>query len=294
MRRGDLGRLVDDLARLDFDDADGVVLDALEPCRATARVAADGVEGHGDGGRQDACDDADHERSTGERPASSGSGRDEFVLLALVGRRGVAGAQRREFRRQALDVELVDAFEALEILEPKIAEIPKHYPGWCIVVEHRRRRGRGEDLAAVAGGHDARRAVHAEAVVALLGEDQLAGVQSHAHPQLAILRPVVSLQRALPVRGRGCGVPRPREDVEERVALCVHLGPAMHGEHLVQQPPVIGQHRRIAVAELLHEPRRSLDVREQERHSDRAGLGHRGSKHVVPAQVKHPPGGASM
>ena len=61
-----------------------------------------------------------------------------------------------------------------------------------------------------------------------------------------------------------------RERDEERVALRVDLDAAVPRERVPQHPPVLGQRLRIPLrAELVQQPRRALDVREQE--GDRAG-----------------------
>ena len=130
-----------------------------------------------------------------------------------------------------VDLKLVDPLGAGEVLELVLAEVADGDPVELVVGEHGRCRLRGEDLAAVARGHDPRGAVHAHPVVAaLVGEDRLAGVQAHAHAQLRALGPVVRRKRALTVGGRGGGVARAREDVEEGVALGIDLLAAVRGE----------------------------------------------------------------
>ena len=100
----------------------------------------------------------------------------ELVLAPGVGGGRVGRPQRRELRRQAVDVELVDALRAVEVLEPVLAEVADAQPRQLVVLEHGRGRLREQHLAAVAGRHDARRAVHAQPVVPLLADRRLAGV----------------------------------------------------------------------------------------------------------------------
>ena len=61
----------------------------------------------------------------------------------------------------------------------------------------------------------------------------------------------------------------PRESDEEGVALRVDLDAAVAPECLAQNAAVFSERLRIAIAELLHQPRRAFDVGEEER--DRAG-----------------------
>ena len=69
-------------------------------------------------------------------------------------------------------------------------------------------------------------------------------------------------------------VARARESDEERVALGVDLVPAVSLTRCPQQTLMIREHLRITLAKLLDEPRRPLDIGEEE--GDGAGrwLGH--------------------
>ena len=68
-----------------------------------------------------------------------------------------------------------------------------------------------------------------------------------------------------------------RKRDEERVALRVDLVSAVSVERLAEQALMIGHDGAVGIAELLDEPRRALDVGEEER--DRAGRGfHHGAK----------------
>src|SRR5205823_389307 len=136
-----------------------------------------------------------------------------------------------------------------------------------LVAEECARRFREEDLAAVAGRRDARRADHVEPEVALFADVRLASVQSHPYAHLAPVRPLVLVQGALRVDRSGDCVARPRKREEERVALRVDL-PALSGaERLAHDPPVIARHALVAlVSELLEQSRRALDVCEDERY----------------------------
>ena len=123
-------------------------------------------------------------------------------------------------------------------------------------------------------GHNARSAVDTKPVMALLRHHGLTGVHPHPHAQLGIFGPRVRLQRQLRSRCRRRRVAGAREDVEEGVALRVHLLAAVPRERIAHEPPVVLQHRRIPVAQLPDESRRPLHVREQEGDSADAGFGH--------------------
>jgi hypothetical protein len=78
----------------------------------------------------------------------------------------------------------------------------------------------------------------------------------------------------LPVRGGGRGIARAGEDVEECVALRVDFLAATRGEGFAEESLVLGEHAAAAVAELLEQPRRALDVGEEERDGAPRPLGH--------------------
>ena len=117
----------------------------------------------------------------------------------------------------------------------------------------------------MAGGTDPRSAHDVQPDVALFADRRLARVQAHAHANLRPAGPGVVAQRALR-RDRGLGrVACAREREEERVTLRVHLGAAALAETLADDPPVRRHDVAVGVAELLQQPRRPLDVGEDER-----------------------------
>ncbi len=104
------------------------------------------------------------------------------------------------------------------------------------------------------------RTVHVDADVPLVGDGRLPGVQ----PDPDRHRPAP--QRLLDVRGCGDGIGRSRKGDEEGVALRVDLDPPMGSDHLPHDLAVRDEHVGVPIAELVQEPRRTLDVREHERH----------------------------
>jgi hypothetical protein len=71
-------------------------------------------------------------------------------------------------------------------------------------------------------------------------------------------------QRPLGRQRRLDGVHGPAEGREERVALAVHLAAAASPDGRPQQPPVFRQYVGVALAQLVKELRRALDVGEEE------------------------------
>ena len=144
-------------------------------------------------------------------------------------------------------------------------------------------RLRHEHLPAVAGRADARRTVDVEADVAALGRRRLAGVDAHPDAERRRRRPVVSVECPLGLDRGAERVARACERDEELVAAAVDLVAAERLERLAHEPPVVGHHRRVLGADLLHESRRVLDVREEERDHPGGQVVHRAS--LVPRQA---------
>ena len=101
--------------------------------------------------------------------------------------------QRRKLARAAVDRQLVDVL-VLDVLQVRLAEVVDADAFGQLVAEQRARRLRDEDLAAVAGRADPRRAHDVEPDVALVADRRLAGVQ--AHPHADVLRPAATRRRA--------------------------------------------------------------------------------------------------
>ena len=102
--------------------------------------------------------------------------------------------------------------------------------------------------------------VHVDPDVSLLGHPRLAGVEPHPDAD----RPLG--QAALGVRGCGGRVRRARERHEERVTLRVDLDAVVGRASGAHDPAVIVECVAVPVAELVQQPRRPLDVREEKGH----------------------------
>ena len=145
---------------------------------------------------------------------------------------------------------------AESIAAPRRA-VPGQQPGRALGDQH---------LAAVRRRGDPRGAVHVDADVVAVGEQRVAGVDAHAHPHRHASRPALressAVCEAAAAATRTGGVV---ESDEEAVALRVDLVAPVVVERATQDAPMAAQDIRVAVAELVQEPGRPLDVREQER-----------------------------
>ncbi len=170
-------------------------------------------------------------------------------------------------RREVVRSELVDAFRGGEVLEAVLAQIAQ-----LGSVHEARRRRRDEHLRPVPGRRNPRRPMHIDADVALLRDERRPRVNADPHPD----RPVGERVRQL--RGRRqcprCG----REGDEERVALRVHLDPAMRRRTRpgarAGAPP---EQPHTLRPKLVQEPRRTLHIRKQERDRAAGQLAHASS-----------------
>jgi hypothetical protein len=95
-------------------------------------------------------------------------------------------------------------------------------------------------------------------------------VQTHTHAD----RP--ARQRVARIGGGRERIGRPCERDEECIALRVHLHTAVPSERPTQGATVLSQNTRILVTELVQQPRRPLDVGEQEGDGACGQLGHTG------------------
>ena len=122
-----------------------------------------------------------------------------------------------------------------------------------------------QDLSAVPGGHDPRRAVHIDADVPVLVPLRLTGVQAHSRLQRLARGPLVRHQPALCLQSSRHGLTGGREHHEEAVALGPHLHTAVPGERLPQDPAMRRQCRTPCPTQPVQQRRGPLDVAEQQR-----------------------------
>ena len=166
-------------------------------------------------------------------------------------------------------VEVLDGAEALV----EAASTPSSPASRQAAGQGRDERVGDDDLPAVAGRRDPRRVVHVDADVVLgiarcptIAEPALAEVEAHPDADRRAVRPRLGGERPLGRdRGRGRGE-RPIEGREERVALgldddaagALDRGPKQGVVAARRSPPSAGADRPL-------EPRRTLDVGEEER-----------------------------
>src|SRR6266704_6438783 len=97
---------------------------------------------------------------------------------------------------------------------------------------------------------DACRSMNVDADVAILGEERFPCVEPHAYTNPAGAESLLS-------GGGGRGrVPRPRKREKECIALCVYLNSAVRRHRVSQQTPMLREHIRIRVAQLMQQTRR--------------------------------------
>ena len=143
----------------------------------------------------------------------------------------------------------------------------------------------------MSGRGDPRRPVDIQARVIAVVPFRLARVHPHPHAHVAPFWPATRRKRSLSGHRGGDGVARTREHHEEAVALGGDLGAAVDLERDTKQAPVLIQQVDIATAQPSEQPRRTLDVAEQE--ADGAGRKFRNGAQLHPnveaCQEQRPP-----
>ena len=134
-------------------------------------------------------------------------------------------------------------------------------------------------LSAVARCRDPGGSMDVQADVGAVAHDPLARVQSHSHSHGSTAGPLPGGQRALRRHaGRKCRRGA-REGCEQRIPFGAECRATSLVHRFAEQAVMLAQEVRVPIAELLEQPRRALNVREQEGHGpDRKGL--RGWHHV--------------
>src|SRR5581483_7121871 len=204
---------------------------------------------------------------TGDRPVDRGQ-----LFRTFEQRRPLVPPWTRrprlgEHLGQPVRDELEQRLRLLETGQPHLADRSKPDPVRRVGGDDRLRRARDEDLPAVRRLADAPTAVDGDPDVAVAADRRLAGVQPHPHAHLRLPGPPLGRERTLRGRRRRRRSRRAHEDAEERVSGRVDLGAAARLDRLSQQLALPRQQRAVAVAaEPLEQPRRPLDVCEQERH----------------------------
>ena len=183
--------------------------------------------------------------------------------------------ERREPLGETLEHQLEQALRLGQVLQPVLAEVREGEPR--VVVGDQVVRGVGyQHLPAVSRRADPRPSMDPDPHVALRGGGRLCRVDPHPDPELAAVRPCVVRQGALAVARCDDRVARAGEADEEGVTLRVDLVPLERGEGLAQEPSVIVEHGGVRLgAEVSKQPRRALDIGEQEGDGPGGALAHR-------------------
>ena len=111
----------------------------------------------------------------------------------------------------------------------------------------------------------------------------------HPHPNRAAA-PIASSASAAAATSAG----RSREGDEKGITLRVDLDPLIGPKRRAQDTAMLHQHPRVLLgAQLVQEPRRTLDIREQERHRAGREIGshrndHPPTKNPRPVKSEHP------
>ncbi len=131
----------------------------------------------------------------------------------------------------------------------------------CNQVTH----GLGEqNLSAVACCTDAGGTVDIKADISTTLDGRFARVQTNPDPQRRTLRPWMDGKCPLDSDGRSHAVSCPAEGREELVGSAVDLVAATRRDDTANQPPVLQQNGTVPLPQLAHQPRRPLNIREQQ------------------------------
>ena len=185
-----------------------------------------------------------------------------------VGRRPFVGERggRSELRLEPFARDLEQALRPRDVLEPVLAEIEQLHVQELAVLDDPGGRVGEQDLASVRGRADPRRAVDADADVAVVMQLRLGGVDTYPHAKTCSFGPVRGSDRTLGVdRGRN-GIAGLLERGEERVALRIDDVTTARLERRSQHTAVLGPHVAEARPEQTDEVGRALDVGEEKRH----------------------------
>ncbi len=168
-----------------------------------------------------------------------------------------------------------------EVLEPVLAEVEKGDPSADLARDDARGI-REDDLAAVGSRRDTRRAVHLDAHVVARDDQDLAGVDAHAHPDVTAV-PRMDGEGLLGGDGRADGPGGCWEGDEDGVALGSERHAALCGGGPGHDVPVRAEGLAVGrVADVGEQAGRALDVGEQKGDDAfRQGPGHAGSRRVV-------------
>ena len=193
------------------------------------------------------------------------------LIGQVVGQR-VERAQRLERRRHVAARRRKDLLGAPEVAQAMHAQIDQLHAIGQAIDDEIVRRARQQRLPAVRDRPQPRAAIDRLAeVVALVAQLRLGGVQRDPHPQRRRGRPRLRVQRGLGVQRRGERIRRAGKRRDDAVALALldRAHPAVPADRILQQCVATGDRQRHRIGVGLPQPRRALDVGQQERHRPR-------------------------
>ncbi len=174
-------------------------------------------------------------------------------------------AQGREVGAQLRVQELEEALGPREIAQPHAAQVAQRRLFGQPRTEQLANALRQQHLAAMRGGHDARRAVDRGAVVVVVAPFRDARVQAAACAQRQAAHPLELGERALQLHRGADGIEWIAEGRVQPVARLLHDVPAVPFHRLARER-VVARHRRAhPIGLLLPEAGAALDVGEKER-----------------------------
>ncbi len=127
-----------------------------------------------------------------------------------------------------------------------------------VAVDEVARRLGDDHLSTVCGCGDSRSPVDVDPYIALRCDEWLTGMNSDPHAWRA------SGKSLLPLARRLDSIAGPRERIEERVSLRIHLDAPALGERGAERTSMLGENVRVLVTEFVQEQRGALDVGEEE------------------------------
>jgi hypothetical protein len=186
-------------------------------------------------------------------------------LRRQVGAPRVQGVERGKGRWQVGSDELKDLIGQAEVFEPLRAQIAQRRVERELLAHQLLSGEREQDLAAVPGIQEPRRAVERRPEVIVTSHLGTARVQRHAHPQWFRQRPRLYDECALGGQ-RGCQrVRRLGEGREDAIADGLEDHAPVRGDALLHQGIVAGERGRHRVRMSLPQLRAAFDVGEQKR-----------------------------
>ena len=144
--------------------------------------------------------------------------------------------------------ELEHFLRLVDVLQLSLARRLECHALWQMLGHDRARRFGQQNLSATGSGGNARRPDDVEARIALVAHNRFARVQTKPDAHRHALRPGLGGVCALNCDCAGYRFACPRERVEERITLGVHLLAVVGGERLAHEPAVRRQRFGVAAS----------------------------------------------